>query len=124
MEKCRLRCLRQVAWYVTGIDNSNALRYYSDIMITSFACRETQRLFDRQPSRRLPTTIQRIAQRKLEMLNAAETLDDLRIPPANRLEKLAGRRRGQYSIRINDQWRVCFAWDGQNATDVEIVDYH
>jgi len=75
-------------------------------------------------SRRLPSDIQGVARRKLRMLNNARTLDDLRIPPANRLEALQGERKGQYSIRINDQWRICFEWVDGNADHVEIVDYH
>jgi proteic killer suppression protein len=75
-------------------------------------------------SRRLPTQIQRVARRKLLMLHQARRVDDLRSPPGNRLEALKGNRAGQHSIRINDQWRVCFRWDGQDAHDVEIVDYH
>ncbi|TWB14012.1 proteic killer suppression protein [Nitrospirillum amazonense] len=71
-----------------------------------------------------PADLVRAAQRKLAILHAAITVDDLRIPPGNRLEKLSGDREGQHSIRINDQWRVCFRWDGQDAHDVEIVDYH
>ena len=75
-------------------------------------------------SRRLPNNIQAVARRKLRMLNNAKTLDDLRIPPANRLEALKGKRRGQHSIRINDQWRICFVWSNGDANNVEIVDYH
>ncbi|TWB65674.1 proteic killer suppression protein [Nitrospirillum amazonense] len=71
-----------------------------------------------------PADLVRAAQRKLAILHAATTMDDLRVPPGNRLEKLSGDREGQHSIRINDQWRVCFRWDGQDAHDVEIVDYH
>ena len=93
-------------------------------MIKSFKDAEAAKLHDRQPSRRLPQDIQRAALRKLRMLNNAKAIRDLRSPPANRLEKLAGRRKGQYSIRINDQWRVCFVWREGNAFDVEIVDYH
>jgi proteic killer suppression protein len=93
-------------------------------MIKSFRCREAQRLFEGRFSRRLPADIQRIAARKLEMLHAADQLDSLRIPPANRLERLKGDRSGQYSIRINDQWRLCFAWRDGHAYEVEIVDYH
>ena len=81
-------------------------------------------MFSRVFSRRLPHDVQRVARRKLEILDAAETLEDLRIPPANRLEKLHGKRAGQHSIRINDQWRPCFVWRETNAYDVEIVDYH
>jgi len=93
-------------------------------VIKTFGDRETERLFQRERSRRLPDDIQSIALRKLRMLNRSQTLQDLRIPPANRLEKLAGDRAGQYSIRINDQWRICFAWEDGDAYDVEIVDYH
>jgi proteic killer suppression protein len=93
-------------------------------VIKSFKNRETQQIFTRQRSRGLPAEIQQVAFRKLRMLNNAHALNDLRIPPANRLEKLAGDRAGQYSIRINDRWRVCFAWRDGDAYDVEIVDYH
>jgi proteic killer suppression protein len=93
-------------------------------MIKSFADKETEKVFHRQFSRKLPADIQRMARRKLEMLEAAEQLSDLRIPPANRLEKLAGDRVGQYSIRINQQWRICFEWREKDAYQVEIVDYH
>jgi proteic killer suppression protein len=93
-------------------------------MIKTFADRETEKLFGRMFSRKLPQSIQLAARIKLEILDAAEVLQDLRIPPSNRLEKLSGNREGQYSIRINDQWRICFAWQQENAYDVEIVDYH
>jgi proteic killer suppression protein len=93
-------------------------------MIKSFASKETEKLFNRQFSRKLPQDIQRTARVKLELLEAAESLFDLRIPPSNRLEKLSGNRQEQYSIRINDQWRICFSWQDGNAYDVEIVDYH
>ena len=93
-------------------------------MIRSFADREAKKLWDGLPSRKLPPAIQQVARRKLRMLNAAATIDDLRIPPANRLEALKGNRKGQHSIRINDQWRVCFHWRAGDAHDVEIVDYH
>ena len=93
-------------------------------MIRSFADRETERIFHRQRSRKLPHDIQPNALRKLRMLNRSQTLQDLRVPPSNRLEKLAGKRDGQFSIRINDQWRICFVWQGGDAHDVEIVDYH
>ena len=93
-------------------------------MIRSFKSEETEKIFNRQRSRKLPQDIQQVALRKLRMLNRAVTLDDLRIPPANRLEKLRGDREGQWSIRINDQWRICFAWHDGEADDVEIVDYH
>ena len=93
-------------------------------MIQNFKDKEAQKIFERQRSRKLPSEIQQVALRKLRMLNRAETLQDLRVPPANRLERLVGNRVGQYSIRINDQWRICFGWKDGNATDVEIVDYH
>jgi toxin HigB-1 len=93
-------------------------------VIKSFKDRETRQIFTRQRSRRLPADIQQVGLRKLRMLNNAHALNDLQIPPANRLEKLAGDRAGQYSIRINDRWRVCFVWRDGDAYDVEIVDYH
>ena len=93
-------------------------------MIRSFRCPETEGIFNLLRSRRLPGDIQQVALRKLRMLNRAMSLDDLRIPPANRLEKLVGGRAGQWSIRINDRWRVCFRWNDGDAFDVEIVDYH
>lgn len=93
-------------------------------MIRNFKDSETEKIFNRQRSRRLPPTIQQVALRKLRMLNRAQSLQDLRVPPANRLERLVGDRSAQYSIRINDQWRICFGWDNGDAFDVEIADYH
>jgi proteic killer suppression protein len=93
-------------------------------MIKSFRDKETERLFSRRLSRRFSPPLHRIAWRKLAILDAAERLDDLRVPPGNRLEKLSGDREGQHSIRINDQWRICFRWRKGDAYDVEIVDYH
>lgn len=93
-------------------------------MIRSFADKEAEKIWRGARSRKLPADIQQIARRKLRMLNAASVLDDLRIPPANRLEALKGDRKGQYSIRINDQWRICFRWKAGDASEVEIVDYH
>lgn len=93
-------------------------------MIRSFKARETERLFHRLRPKKLPPDIHRAALRKLRMLNRAQTIQDLRIPPSNRLEALKGDRKGQHSIRINDQWRVCFRWEKGDAFDVEIVDYH
>lgn len=93
-------------------------------MIKSFADPETERLFSREPVRRLPADLHRVMLRKLVILDAAERLDELRIPPGNRLEKLKGKRLGQYSIRVNDQWRICFQWRDGDAYEVEIVDYH
>ncbi len=93
-------------------------------MIKSFRCKETEKVFLRQRSARFPADVYRIALRKLLLLDAAEKLEDLRIPPGNRLEKLIGKRQGQYGIRINDQWRICFRWSRGETYEVEIVDYH
>ena len=93
-------------------------------MIKSIADKETEKVFRREHSRRLPADIQQLAYRKLRMLNNANDLSDLRVPPSNRLEKLKGNREGQFSIRINAQWRICFAWRERDAYGVEIVDYH
>jgi len=93
-------------------------------MIESFKCKETEKIFSRQYSRKLPTGIQQVAFRKLRMLNRSLDINDLRIPPANRLEALTGKRKGQYSIRINKQWRICFEWKNNSAFNVEIIDYH
>lgn len=93
-------------------------------MIRTFADKEAQRIWSGTASRRLPAAIQTVARRKLRMLNNAANLSDLRVPPANRLEALKGDRKGQYSIRINEQWRICFRWDDGDAHDVEIADYH
>jgi proteic killer suppression protein len=93
-------------------------------MIKSFRSGETEKIFLRQFTPRFPANLTRSAQRKLALLDAAEKLADLRIPPGNHLEKLPGDRRGQCSIRINDQWRICFRWSEGDAYDVEIVDYH
>jgi toxin HigB-1 len=93
-------------------------------MIKSFGDREAERLFRRERVKRLGADVQRVGLRKLRMLDAAVELDDLRMPPANRLEKLKGDRFGQHSIRINRQWRICFVWRHGDAYDVEIVDYH
>ncbi|NBD34100.1 MAG: type II toxin-antitoxin system RelE/ParE family toxin [Cyanobacteria bacterium] len=93
-------------------------------MIRNFKDKETEKIFERRKSRKLPSEIQQVALRKLRMLNRAETLQDLRVPPANRLERLTGDRKEQYSIRVNNQWRICFKWEEGDAIDVEIVDYH
>ena len=93
-------------------------------MIKSFRCKETEKIFQRSFSRKLPQTIQKTAYRKLALLHSAKELRDLLLPPANCLEMLHGDREGQSSIRINDQWRLCFTWLGNDAYDVEIVDYH
>jgi proteic killer suppression protein len=93
-------------------------------VIKGFGDRETEKIWKGQVSRRLPRDVQKVARRKLRMLNNARNLSDLRIPLANRLESLKGKRKGQHSIRINDQWRVCFVWVDGNADRVEIADYH
>ena len=93
-------------------------------MIRSFACKETERLFNDEATRRLPQQIQRAARRKLLLLHQARSLNDLRVPYGNHLEALAADREGQHSLRVNDQWRICFRWQGEAALDVEIVDYH
>ena len=93
-------------------------------MIKTFKDDLTQSIYQRQISRKLPPDIQQIALRKLRMINNAISLNDLRVPPANRLEKLTGNRTGQWSIRINDQWRICFEWQESDAYNVQIVDYH
>ena len=93
-------------------------------MIKSFGCNDTERLFQRERARKLPHGIQRVAVRKLWMIDAAPDLNSLRVPPGNRLEALSGDRLGQHSIRVNEQWRICFRWHDGNAYEVEIVDYH
>lgn len=97
---------------------------YNAGMIKNFADKETEKIYNQIFSRKLPQDIQRIALRKLIMMNNAASLDDLRIPPANHLEALRGKRTGQFSIRINGQYRICFSVKGNNFVDVEIVDYH
>ena len=93
-------------------------------MIQSFGARNTQEIWEGKRTSGLPDEIQHIARRKLRMLNNAQNIHDLRIPPANRLEKLSGKLKGFYSIRINDQWRIIFKWSAGNATEVRILDYH
>jgi toxin HigB-1 len=93
-------------------------------MIRQFRDKEARKIWEGTISRRLPMDIQAVARRKLRMLNNARHLNDLKVPPANRLEALKGARKGQFSIRINDQWRICFVWSNGNADAVEIVDYH
>jgi toxin HigB-1 len=93
-------------------------------VIKSFRGRDAERLFGRQPVRKLGKDVQRVGLRKLRMLDAAMVIGDLRVPPGNRLERLRGDRAGQYSIRINEQWRICFRWEKGDAYDVEIVDHH
>jgi proteic killer suppression protein len=105
------------------LDSSTVLRYYK-LVIASFRDTETEKLWRTGRSRRLSPSLQRRAFRKLAILNAAINLEDLRVPPGNNLEALRGTRIGQYSIRINEQYRICFRWHEGNAFDVEIVDYH
>lgn len=93
-------------------------------MIKNFKCKETEKIFNRNKSKKLPTNIQKTALRKLTMIHAAVLISDLKIPPANHLEQLKGNRKNQHSIRINKQWRICFKWKQNNAYDVEITDYH
>ncbi|MFN3491012.1 MAG: type II toxin-antitoxin system RelE/ParE family toxin [Anaerolineales bacterium] len=93
-------------------------------MIKTFKNDDTLKIYQRQRSRKFPSDIQQVALRKLRMINNSVSINDLRVPPANHLEKLKGNRAGQWSIRINDQWRVCFKWQGTDAYDVEITDYH
>lgn len=97
---------------------------YTRLMIINFACTETERIWEGAFSKKLPTSIQQVARRKLRIINNAQLLDDLRVPPNNRLEALKGKRKGQHSIRVNKQWRICFKWKHGNCLDVEIVDYH
>ena len=93
-------------------------------MIRNFADREAALIWRGWRSRRLPNEIQAIALRKLRLLNQAKVINDLKVPPGNRLERLKGKRKSQHSIRINSQWRICFRWANGGASDVEIVDYH
>lgn len=93
-------------------------------MIKSFKCYETKKIWESGISKKLPYDIQQVARRKLRMLNNAQNLNDLTIPPANRLESLRGNRAGKFSIRVNNQWRICFLWNKGDAFEVEIIDYH
>lgn len=93
-------------------------------MIRSFGSKDTERIWHEQYVKRVDRVVQRATLRKLELIHAAKDVDDLRIPPGNRLEQLAGNRRGQHSIRVNSQWRICFVWRDGGAEDVELVDYH
>ncbi len=97
---------------------------YNTFMIKSFKCKETKKIFERTFSKKLPHDIQPIVYRKLLMIDSAMDVEDLKIPPANRLEKLSGDRKGQYSIRVNKQFRICFVWRDGYAEDVELTDYH
>ena len=108
---------------MTALDISNATRY-TPTVIQSFADKESELVWQRSHVRKFGSDLQRIANRKLLILDAAETVNDLRIPPGNRLEQLHGNRKGQHSIRINDQWRICFTWTPVGPTGVEITDYY
>ncbi len=105
------------------LDVNNALRYAACV-IRSFKGRETEKLFRRERSRAVPAALRRVALRKLVQLDAADALDDLKVPPGNRLARLRGDRQGPWSIRGNERWRVCFEWRQGDADEVEIVDYH
>ncbi len=105
------------------VDSINVRRYYPAVIL-SFACAETERVFRAELSRRFPPDIQRRARRKLLALHAATELRQMAVPPGNLLEALKGDRKGQHSIRVNEQWRICFRWRDGNTYDVEIVDYH
>lgn len=107
-----------------ALDVSNVTRYRLFAMIKSFRNKDTEQLFQRRFSRRFPPNLHRVAWKKLAILDAAEQLEDLCVPPGNRLEKLSGNREGEHSIRINDQWRICFRWREGNAYDVEVTNYH
>ena len=115
--------LRTVALGRSQLADHNAARY-SYAVITDFASRETELIWNGHFSRKLPPEIQRLIRRKLGMLDAAYRIEDLQLPPSNRLELLHGNRKGQYSIRVNDRWRICFVWLDGNCSAVEVVDYH
>ncbi len=106
---------------MTSVSRSDSIQLY---MIKSFGCKETGKIWERKFSGKFPRDIQKMSRRKLLMLDAASTLNDLKVPPSNRLEKLKADRSGFYSIRVNDQWRICFRFDNGEASDVELVDYH
>lgn len=106
------------------LDVNNAQRYYFPKVLRSFRDKDTERVWNRQRVRQLDEKTQRMALRKLLILDAADALGDLRVPPGNRLEKLKGDRSGMYSIRVNQQWRICFRWTVAGPEDIEIVDYH
>jgi proteic killer suppression protein len=105
------------------LDNLNAPSCYPSL-IKSFHCKDTEKLFNRRLQRKFPPVLKKAGLRKLEMLDAAESLRDLKVIPSSRLEALSGNRKGQYSVRINRQWRICFHWETGDAFDVEVVDYH
>jgi toxin HigB-1 len=102
---------------------NNAKRYRRRV-IRSFREKDTEAIWHRRYVKKLSRELSRLAYNKLVLINAAESINDLRVPPGNRLEKLAGSRAGQYSVRVNDQWRICFTWSASGAANVELVDYH
>jgi proteic killer suppression protein len=106
------------------LDITNDMRYYEGVVIKSFKDREAGKIWRREFSKKLPGEIQERSLQKLQQLHAAEDLKDLLIPVSNQLEALRGDRKGQYSIRVSKQWRICFRWDSGHASDVEITDYH
>jgi len=106
-----------------SVDNSIPIRYYL-IMIKSFKCKETELIWRGYRSKKLPTDIQEVARRRLRVLDSSVNINDLRVPPANHLEVMKHYRKGDYSIRINDQWRIVFKWSDGNCEEVEIIDYH
>ncbi len=110
-----------IAFFTLAVNN--VLRY-AKCVLKSFRDKEAERIWRRERSPRFDKDTQRAALRKLLILDAAEVLDDLRVPPGNHLEKLGGDRAGEYSVRVNRQWRICFRWTSGGALDVEIVDYH
>ena len=102
---------------------NNAVRYYWRV-IRSFRDKDTEAIWQRRYVKKLSPELGRLTYNKLVLINAAESINDLRVPPGNRLEKLSGNRAGQYSVRVNDQWRLCFTWSASGAGNVELVDYH
>ena len=119
-----LVCLLSITWLDEETNlTHDVIRHIIMCMIRTFKCRDTEKLFNDLNVRRF-RGISRTARLKLEVLNAAVSLNSLRVPPGNRLEQLKGSRKGQHSIRVNSQWRICFKWEEADATDVEIVDYH
>jgi proteic killer suppression protein len=117
------RWSRRVSFSTLSLDNTIAFRYYF-FMIKSLKCKETEKIFKHYFSRKLPRGIQRKALEKMWMIDVANKISDLSVPPGNRLEALKEDRKGQHSIRINDQWRICFEWKDNDAYHVEITDYH
>jgi toxin HigB-1 len=120
------RLLRTLFWWPLGLITLgviNAIRYHRRV-IRSFRDKDTEAIWQRRYVKKLSPELSRLTYNKLVLINAAESINDLRVPPGNRLEKLSGSRSGQYSIRVNDQWRICFMWSAGGASNVELVDYH